>query len=193
MGYHRFCLSFRDVEDLLAERGIIVSHETIRLWCQKFGPEYVRKLKQRQGRLGDSWHLDEVFIRINGQRQDLWRAVDQDGDVLDILVQPRRDERAAERFFRNVTPTIAPKSRISRPARGNDTCADSNLLAKLNAFSLSTVSSRIFPRRPPLAQIEESPTLTIAILRGLADRDSGLRRLQDIQPLPLKTTPARSS
>jgi len=83
MGYHRFCLSFRDVEDLLAERGIIVSYETIRLWCQKFGPEYARKLKQRQGRLGDSWHLDEVFIRINGQRQDLWRAVDQDGDVLD--------------------------------------------------------------------------------------------------------------
>jgi putative transposase len=100
--YHRFCLSFRDVEDLLAERGIIVSYETIRLWCQKFGPEYAQKLKQRQGRLGDSWHLDEVFIRINGQPQYLWRAVDQDGDVLDILVQPRRDQRDAERFFRRL-------------------------------------------------------------------------------------------
>jgi putative transposase len=100
--YHRFCLSFRDVEDLLAERGIVVSYETIRLWCQKFGPDYARKLKRRQGRLGDIWHLDEVFIRINGQQQYLWRAVDQDGDVIDIMVQPRRDQRAAERFFRKL-------------------------------------------------------------------------------------------
>jgi putative transposase len=99
---YRFSLSFRDVEDLLAERGIIVSYETIRLWCQKFGPDYARKLKRRQGRLGDRWHLDEVFIRINGQQQYLWRAVDQDGDVIDILVQPRRDQRAAERFFRRL-------------------------------------------------------------------------------------------
>src|SRR6266481_4168865 len=98
--YHRFCLSFRDVEDLLAERGIIVSYETIRIWCRKFGPDYVRKLKRRQGRLGDIWHLDEVFIRINGKQQYLWRAVDQDGDVIDILVQQHRDQRAAERFFR---------------------------------------------------------------------------------------------
>src|SRR5712691_9928281 len=100
--YHRFCLSFRDVEDLLAERGIIVSYETIRLWCQKFSPDNARKLKRRQGRLGDIWHLDEVFIRINGKQQYLWRAVDQDGDVIDILVQPHRDQRAAERFFRRL-------------------------------------------------------------------------------------------
>ena len=77
--YHRFCLSFRDVEDLLAERGIIVSYETIRQWCEKFGLDYARKLKRREGRLGDHWHLDEVF-RINGQQRYLWRAVDQDGD-----------------------------------------------------------------------------------------------------------------
>jgi putative transposase len=100
--YHRFCLSFRDVEDLLAERGIIVSYETIRIWCRKFGPGYARNLKRRQGRLGDSWHLDEVFVRINGRQHYLWRAVDQDGDVIDILVQPRRDQRAAERFFRRL-------------------------------------------------------------------------------------------
>jgi putative transposase len=100
--YHRFCLSFRDVEDLLAERGIIVSYETIRIWCQKFGPGYARNLNRRQGRLGDTWHLDEVFIRINGEQHYLWRAVDQDGDVIDILVQPRRDQRAAERFFRRL-------------------------------------------------------------------------------------------
>ena len=89
--YHRYCLSFRDVEDLLAERGIIVSYETIRQWCGKFGPEYARQLKRRQGRLGDTWFLDEVFVSINEQRQYLWRAVDQDGDQIDLLVQPRRD------------------------------------------------------------------------------------------------------
>ena len=100
--YHRYCMSFRDVEDLLAERGIIVSYETVRQWCGKFGPDYARQLKRRQGRLGDTWFLDEVFVTINGQRQYLWRAVDQDGDLIDILVQPRRDGRAARRFFRRL-------------------------------------------------------------------------------------------
>jgi putative transposase len=100
--YHRFCLSFRDVEDLLAERGVTVSYETIRHWCRKFGTEYARTLKRRGRRLGDTWHLDELFVNIQGQRQYLWRAVDQDGDVIDILVQPRRDRRAAERFFRRL-------------------------------------------------------------------------------------------
>jgi putative transposase len=100
--YHRFCLSFRDVEDLLAQRGITVSYETIRQWCRKFGIEYARTLRRRQGRLGDTWHLDELFVTIQGQRQYLWRAIDQDGDVIDILVQPRRDQRAAERFFRKL-------------------------------------------------------------------------------------------
>ena len=98
--YHRYCMSFRDVEDLLAERGIIVSYETVRQWCGKFGPDYARQLKRRQGRLGETWFLDEVFVTINGQRQYLWRAVDQDGDLIDILVHPRRDGRAARRCFR---------------------------------------------------------------------------------------------
>ncbi len=100
--YYRFCLSFRDVEDLLAKRGVIVSYETIRQWSRKFGAQYARKLKRREGRLGDTWHLDELLVTIQGQRQYLWRAVDQDGDVLDILVQPRRDRRAAKRFFRKL-------------------------------------------------------------------------------------------
>ncbi len=100
--YYRFCLSFREVEDLLAERGLIVSYETIRQWCRKFGTKYSRRLKRREGRLGDTWHLDEVFLKIQGRRQYLWRAIDQDGDVIDILVQPRRDRRAAERFFRRL-------------------------------------------------------------------------------------------
>jgi len=100
--YYRFCLSFRDVEDLLAKRGVIVSYETIRQWSRKFGAEYARKLKRREGRLGDTWHLDELFVMIQGERQYLWRAVDQDGDVIDILVQPRRNRRAAQRFFRKL-------------------------------------------------------------------------------------------
>jgi len=100
--YHRFSLSFRDVEDLLAQRGIEVSYETIRQWCAKFGPGYAAELKRRRGRLGDIWHLDEVFVTIGGKRQYLWRAVDQDGDLIDILVQPRRNRRAAEKFFRKL-------------------------------------------------------------------------------------------
>ena len=95
--YHRFTLSFRDVEDLLAERGITVSYEAIRSWCRKFGPEYASTLRRRQGRLGDIWHVDEVFITIRGERHYLWRAVDQDGDVPDILVTRRRNKRAAHR------------------------------------------------------------------------------------------------
>ena len=90
---HRFCLSFRDVEDLLAERGVIVSYEAIRQWCQSFGLDYARRLRRRRGRMGDTWYLDELFVTIQGQRNYLWRAVDQDGDVLDILVQSRRDRR----------------------------------------------------------------------------------------------------
>ena len=97
--YHRFALSFRDVEELLAKRGIIVTYETIRQWCRKFGPEYARKLKRR---LGDIWHLDEVFVKIRGERHYLWRAVDQDGDLIDILVQRYRNARAASRFFRKL-------------------------------------------------------------------------------------------
>ena len=100
--YHRFSLSFRDVEDLLAERGITVSYETIRQWCLTFGLDYARRLRSRRGRQGDTWYLDEVFVRIRGRQQYLWRAVDEDGDVIDILAQPRRNRRAAIRFFRKL-------------------------------------------------------------------------------------------
>ena len=83
-------------------RGVIVTYETIRQWCAKFGPVYAAGLRRRQPRPGDKWHLDEVFLTINGRRHYLWRAVDQDGNVLDILVQPRRDAKAAKRFFRKL-------------------------------------------------------------------------------------------
>jgi putative transposase len=100
--YYRFCLSFRDTEDLLAQRGIVVSYEAIRQWCRTFGPAYAHTLRRRQGRLGDTWYLDELFVNIQGRQQYLWRAVDHGGDVIDVLVQPRRDRHAAERFFRKL-------------------------------------------------------------------------------------------
>jgi putative transposase len=100
--YFRFNLSFRDVQEMMLERGVEVSHEAIRLWCLKFGTEYARRLCRRRARPGDTWHLDEVFCKINGQLVYLWRAVDQSGEVLDVLVQKRRDTKAAKRFFRKL-------------------------------------------------------------------------------------------
>ena len=100
--YHRFTLSFRDVEDLPADRGVTGSYEAMRSRCRKLGPTYARNLRRRHGRLGHVWHVDEDFITIRGQRRDLWRAVDQDGDVLDVLVTRRRDVRAAKRLFRKL-------------------------------------------------------------------------------------------
>ncbi len=100
--YFCFPLSYRDVEELLAERGVIVTYETIRQWCRKFGQTYANALRRRQAQPGDKWHLDEVFLRINGATHYLWRAVDQDGTVLDILVQRRRNTAAAKKFFRKV-------------------------------------------------------------------------------------------
>ena len=100
--YYRFNLSFRDIEDLLAEKGITVSYESIRLWCIKFGPTYARKLKSKHGGFGDTFYLDEVFIKINGKQHYLWRAVDQDGEVIDVFVQNRRNGAAARKFFKRL-------------------------------------------------------------------------------------------
>ncbi len=100
--YCRFALSYRDVEELLAERGVVLTYETIRQWCHKFGQGYANSLRRRRPRTGDKWYLDEVFIRINGAQHYLWRAVDQDGTVLDILVQSRRNTIAARKFFRKL-------------------------------------------------------------------------------------------
>jgi len=98
--YYRFTLSFRDIEDLLAERGVTVSYEAIRLWCIRFGPGYARQLRKKSHRFGDHWYLDEIStVTVHGMRMYLWRAVDQDGDLIDVLVQKRKDKRAAKRFF----------------------------------------------------------------------------------------------
>jgi len=100
--YYRFNLSCRDIEDLLAERGIAVSYESIRLWCNKFGLQYVRRLKKKHQGFGDTFFIDEVFVKIDGKQHYLWRAVDQDGEVVDVLLQRRRDGKAAKRFFKRL-------------------------------------------------------------------------------------------
>src|SRR5215211_2057760 len=100
--YFRFCLSYRDLEELLFARGVIVTYEAIRHGAGKFGQSYAKQLRRRRPRPDDMWHLDEVFLTINGERHYLWRAVDQDGHILDILVQRRRDKKAAKKFFRKL-------------------------------------------------------------------------------------------
>jgi putative transposase len=100
--YFRFPLSYRNVEDLLAERGIDLSYETVRRWALKFGRLYAQRLRRRRPRPSGRWHLDEVFARIGGQRVYLWRAVDDEGEVLDILVQRKRDRRAALKLMRKL-------------------------------------------------------------------------------------------
>jgi putative transposase len=97
--YVRFDLSLRDVEDLLAERGLETSSETIRRWVLKFGNKYARKIRHRRPRPGCHWHLDEVFVSINGRKMYLWRAVDEEGEVLEILVQSRRNKKAAQKLI----------------------------------------------------------------------------------------------
>jgi putative transposase len=100
--YNRFNLSHRDIEDLLAERGITVSYESICLWCNKFGPKYAGRLKKRHQGFGDTFYIDEVFVKIGGQQQYLWRGVDQDGEVVDVFLQACRDGAAANRFFKRL-------------------------------------------------------------------------------------------
>jgi putative transposase len=100
--YFKFNLSHRDIEDLLAERGIDVSHESIRLWCIKFGPKYAQRLRRKHRGYGDTFYIDEVFVKINGNQHYLWRAVDQDGEVVDVYLQAKRDGVAAKRFFKRL-------------------------------------------------------------------------------------------
>ena len=100
--YYRFNLSHRDIEDLLAERGINVTYEAIRLWCNRFGPEFATRLRRKHRGYGDTFYIDEVFIKIDGKQHYLWRAVDQDGEVVDVYLQKRRDGDTAKRFFKRL-------------------------------------------------------------------------------------------
>jgi putative transposase len=110
--YFRFCLSDRDVEELLFARGVMVTYEAIRKWCRKFGQDCANQLRHRCPRPGDTWHLDEVFLTISGERHYLWRAVDQDSHALDILVQSRRNKKAAKKFFRKLLKGLTDVPRV---------------------------------------------------------------------------------
>ena len=110
--YFRFALSFRDVEEMLAMRGVVLTYETVREWCLKFGQTYANNLRRRTPRPGDRWHLDEVFLKINGRIHYLWPAVDQEGNVLDILVQGKRDKKAAKKFFRKLLKRLRYAPRV---------------------------------------------------------------------------------
>lgn len=113
--YFRFALSFRDVEDLLAERGVDVSYETVRRWALKFGPAYAKQLRRLRPKPHSQWHLDEMFVSIGGRRMYLWRAADAEGEVLDFLVQSRRDKAAALRLIRKLLKKlgVAPTSIVA--------------------------------------------------------------------------------
>ena len=155
--YHLFSLSFRDIEDLLAERGIQVSYETVRRWCIKFGPKYSSRLRKRNGGYGDTWYVDEVFVRIDGIQRYLYRAVDQDGDVIDILVQKKRNARAAKAFFRKLvkrhggTPRVLITNKLrSYPSAVEDVMPDSVHVTEQysnNRAELSHQSTRLRERR----------------------------------------------
>jgi putative transposase len=117
--YLRFTLSYRDVEDLLAERGLDISYETVRSWVLKFGPVIAQRLRRHRPRPSDRWHLDEMVVRIAGKQMYLWRAVDHEGEVLDMLVQNRRDSRAALRLMRKLLRKqgFAPKLLVTDKLR----------------------------------------------------------------------------
>src|SRR4051812_46589474 len=112
--YFRFCLSFRDVEERLLERGVSVTYEAIRKWCRKFGQQYANQLRRRRPRPGDKWHRDEVFLTIKGEQHYLWRAVDQDGNVLDILVQRRRDKQGGQEVLAQTAQGINLRTACDR-------------------------------------------------------------------------------
>jgi putative transposase len=109
---YRFTLSYRDVQELWFARGIDVSHEAIRQWCRKFGQDDAHRLRRRRPQPGDTWHLDEVVWTINGKRHYLWHAVDQDDNVLDILVQSRRNKKAAKKLFRKLLKGLTSVPRV---------------------------------------------------------------------------------
>jgi len=150
--YLRFCLSYRDVEEMMAERGIVVTYETIRDWLQKFGGTYAKRLRSRTPRPGDRWHLDEVYLSINGKLQYLWRAVDQDGEVLDILVQPLRNRPAAKKFLRKLLQRLRyiPRAIITDKL-GSYAAAKAEYCPMSSTYK---TSDRTIARRIPTSQRE---------------------------------------
>jgi putative transposase len=151
--YYRFGVSLRDVSELMLARGIEVSHEAIRLWTLRFGAEYARRLRRTRGACSDIWHLDELCLMINGKRGWLWRAVDDAGDVLDILVQRRRSARAAKRCFRKLLKGLrtVPRAIVTDSTgelRGGESRRDADRLPSPR-LALEQPSRELAPTRSP--------------------------------------------
>src|ERR1700676_1420506 len=148
--YLRFTLSYRDVEELLAERGLDVSYETVRRWVLKFGPLIARKLRQGRPRPSDRWHLDEMVVRIAGKRMYLWRAVDHEAKILDVLLQRRRDRRAAVKLMRKLLRKqgFAPKRVTTDQLRsyGAALRGTSGAVVTMSRASDKTIAPRIHTR-----------------------------------------------
>ena len=170
--YFRFPLSLRMVEEMLAARGIDVSHETVRRWAEKFGRDYTNRLRRRAICPGDTWHLDEVVITIAGQKHWLWRAVDQNGMVLDVLVQRRRDTRAAQRLMKRLlkSATIPRRVIITDKLRSYGAAR-----AKMISSPVASASaiSRSWPCSNPCASSTLAPAAPIPTLRAIAAAVSG--------------------
>ena len=151
--YDRFAVSFRDVSELMLARGIEVSHEAIRLWTLRFGSEYARRLRHTRGACSNVWHLDELSLMTNGERAWLWRAVDDAGEVLDILVQPRRSARAAKRFLRKLLKGLrmvpyAIGDRSAAKLRGGESRGDAERLPSPRPAP-EQPRRELAPTRPP--------------------------------------------
>ena len=188
--YHRFGLSFRDVEDLLAERGVTVTYEAIRQWCLTFGLDYARRLRRRRGRQGDTWYLDEMFVKIQGRQQYLWRAVDEDGDVIDILVQSRRNRRAAARFFRKLLKRRGrePRRLVTDKLRSYSAAHHTHDAVREPQYSaVRQQSSRSLPSTNPPAGAPDAP---VQVGRPAATLRISARRRPE--SLPGRPSPAPS-
>ena len=147
--YHRFNLSARDIEDLMAERGIAVSYESIRLWCIKFGSKYTKRLKRRHCGYGDTFYVDEDFVKIRGVHYYLWRAVDQDGEVVDVYLQERRDATAARRFFNRFLNSGGTPRKIITDKLRSYGVAHRSLIPEVRHKAICQQSSRAFPSTHP--------------------------------------------
>jgi putative transposase len=163
--YVRFTLSFRDVEDLVAERGIDVSYETVRRWVLKFGPAFARQLRQRRPRPSARWHLDEMVVRIGGERMYLWRAVDHEGEILDMLVQRRRDKHAAVKLMRTLLKkrSFAPATIVTDKLRSyaaafRDLWLSARHEQGLRANNRAENSHQVVRRREQKMQCFKSPS-----------------------------------
>jgi putative transposase len=155
--YFRFPLSLRLVEEMLLERGILVSYETVRRWALKFGPDYARRLRRKTPSRHDIWHLDEVAVTISGQKHWLWRAADQDGNVLDEIVQGRRDTKAAKRLLKRLLKKQGcPPRRIITDKLGSDAAARRRILPTVEHRSHKGLNNRTENSHLPLRRRERA-------------------------------------